>query len=45
MEAHLWHGQVDEAITAVADWDVPHVKNFLDYLAKQTGIPTLYRFG
>jgi len=34
MEAHLWHCQVDEAITAVADWDVPHVKNFLDYLER-----------
>ncbi len=34
LETHLWRGQVYGAIAALADWDVPHVKNFLDYLER-----------
>lgn len=34
VETHLWRGQVDGAIADEADWDVPHVKNFLDYLER-----------
>jgi len=34
VETRLWHGQIDGAIAALADWDVPQVKNFLDYLER-----------
>ena len=34
METRLWHGQIDGATAALADLDVPQVKNFLDYLER-----------
>lgn len=35
VETHLWGGQINEAIATLADWDIPHVKNFLDYLERR----------
>ncbi len=32
VEASLWNGNIEGAISAFADWDVPQVKNFLAYL-------------
>jgi len=32
VEASLWNGNIEQAISAFADWDVPQVKKFLAYL-------------
>lgn len=32
VETYLWHGRIDEAIAAFADWDAPQVINFRAYL-------------
>ncbi len=40
VEAHLWRGNVEEAITEFADWSHPQVNNFIAYLYKhQCRIP------